>query len=995
MKESRVTRRFKFPLGKCLNHLLLLCLLVFSFTAMGAQQSGIVKGKVANTKGEPIPGVTVALKGTTQGTISDNEGEWSLNRVPSDGILVFSFVGMKTQEIPVAGKSMISVKLEEETIRLGEVVAIGYGTVTKKEVTGSVATITEKSFTKGDMTNPMSLIQGKVPGLTITNNSGGSPDGGYQVRLRGLNTLMGGKAPLIIVDGVLGTMDMIDPNQVASIDVLKDGSAAAIYGTRATNGVILITTKKPEIGKVQFDLNTYQAYQIMDEDKRFLTPDEYRKALTDRGLTGFDKGESHNVLDEITRPQLNQYYSFTASGGTKSLSFKGNIYYKDNEGIVIGTKSTTFTPSIFVSQSALNDKLKIDYRMTYNKVKNTGLGVGGIVLNSLIRNPTEPLYLPNDGTNGGYYPSTLDDANPMAQIKERTNDVDYQTFSGDINATYNLFPSLKLRVHGTYYNSQNYAGTFLSRLFPNQASNQASLSTSNNENVLFEPDFEYNKRIGDHTFKLLGGYSYYENTHKDFGATNYDFDYDGFLYNNIGSGTALQEGQAEMGSNKNSNKLIAFYSRLMYNYKEKYLISASMRREGSTRFGKNNKWGWFPAISGAWRMNEEDFAKDLPWLSELKLRAGYGVTGNQDIGNYISLERMGVGSRLMYYNQKWINSYAPASNPNPYLKWEMKEEYNLGLDFGFFDNRITGNVDVYHRLISDLLWNYDVPKVINVYDKTTANVGKMSNDGLEIQLNVEPLRVKDFSWVSSFSFAMNRNELISFSDSTRGFTMEYLDMSPVVGTLTQTIVPGRPVGDWYALVYQGIDPADHTKIIYENVDGSVDANGNPTIDSRLDRKVVGNQYPKFELGWNNNFQYKNWDLSLFFRAICGVKALNYERVMYESWNKLNGGKNILRSTLTNHSEYEGLEVYDSRFIEDASYLKLDNVTLGYNFKFKKSSLRLYATGQNLMTITNWTGVDPEKAIPESFDLQKSGTGGDQLLYYPYTRKFLVGLSFKF
>jgi len=979
---------------------------IMQFTAVYAESDEVssllqlrkISGKVTDSKGEPVIGATVVVKGVNgKGTITNVDGKYVLTDVDKNATLSFFFVGMDKKEVVVGSESVINVTLEEGAVNLSEVIAIGYGTVTKKEVTGSVATITEKSFNKGDMANAMSLIQGKVPGLTITNSSGGSPDGSFQLRLRGLNSLMGGKSPLVIVDGVLGTMDMIDPNQVASIDVLKDGSAAAIYGTRATNGVILITTKKPDIGKVKFDFSTYAAYQTLQEDNRFLTAAEYRKLITERGLTDFDKGSSLNAVKEIARPQLNQYYSFTASGGTKDLNFKGNVYFKDNEGIVIGTKSTIFTPSLFVSQSALDDKLKIDYRMTYNKQRNKGLGNNGVVKNALIRNPTEPIYDPNDEAHGGYYTNTanLNQVNPMAQIKERTNDVDNQTFSGDINASYLLFDALKLRMHGTYYNNQNYVGTFLTRFYPNQASNQASLSTSSYENVLFEPDFEYSKSFLGHTIKLLGGYSYYSNTGKSFDMTNYDFDYDVFKYNNIGSGSALQDGLAEMESNKQSNKLIAFYSRLMYNYQQKYLLSASIRREGSSRFGKNNKWGWFPAVSLAWRIDEESFTDDLSWLSDFKLRAGYGVTGNQDIGNYLSLERMRVGSKLMYYNQEWINSYEPASNPNPDLKWEKKDEYNVGADFGFFDSRITGSVDVYYRLISDLLWNYDVPVPPNVYPTTTANVGKMSNKGLEVQLNFEFLKGKNYSWMSSVSYSMNRNEMISFSDESKGYTKEYLDMTPVKGFLTQTVVPGKPVGDFYAMIYQGVDPNDPTKIIYKNSDGSVDENGNPTIDNRLDREVVGNQYPIFELGWNNNFQYKNWDFSFFIRTVYGASALNYERVWYESWNGLNGGKNILRSTLTNHPEYTGLEVYDNRFVEDASYVKLDNVTMGYNFNFAKNSCRLYFTAQNLLTLTKYTGVDPEKAIPENFDTQASGDGSDQLPYYPYTRKFLLGLSFKF
>ncbi len=603
MKKKSTIKGSKFPAtGSAPNFVRLLFFTVFMLTLGLVQATTVgsvtrqvksVSGKVTDQSGASLPGVSVVIKGTSSGVITDTDGKYSISNLPANATLQFSFVGMKKQEVIVGDKTNLNVVLEDETIGLEEVVAIGYGTVTKKEVTGSVASISEKSFSKGDVTNPMSLIQGKVPGLSITNSSGGSPDGSFQIRLRGFSSLMGGLQPLVIVDGVVGAMDMVDPNQIASIDVLKDGSAAAIYGTRATNGVILITTKKPEIGNVKFDLSTYGAYQVMDDDDRFLNPAEYREAITDRGLAAFDKGESLNVLKEITQPQINKNYSFTASGGSKNLNFKGNIYFKDNEGIVIGTKSTTFTPSIFVSQSALNDKLKIDYRMTYSKIKNTNLGVGGAVNNALTRNPTAPIYEPDNGTNGGYYPSTLDDANPMAQVKERTYDVDEHSFSGDVNASYMLFNALKLRVHGNYFNSQDYIGTYYTKHYPNQGTNQASLSTRNLENLLLEPDFEYIKSFSGHTMKVLGGYSYSYDTNKGFNLTNNDFDYDSFLYNNIGSGADRIIGKAEFGSGKEANTLIAFYGRLMYNYNEKYLLSASLRREGSSRFGQTTNGDGF------------------------------------------------------------------------------------------------------------------------------------------------------------------------------------------------------------------------------------------------------------------------------------------------------------------------------------------------------------------------------------------------------------------
>jgi TonB-linked SusC/RagA family outer membrane protein len=451
----------------------------------------------------------------------------------------------------------------------------------------------------------------------------------------------------------------------------------------------------------------------------------------------------------------------------------------------------------------------------------------------------------------------------------------------------------------------------------------------------------------------------------------------------------LNEGLASMGSYKNSNKLIGFYNRLSYNFKNKYLLSASLRYEGSSRFGKNNKWGTFPAISAGWQIHEEDFMQDVSWLTNLKLRVGYGVTGNQDIPNYLSLERLQVSQRQFYLDGQWVNAYQPASNPNPDLKWEKKTEYNIGLDFGMFDSRLYGNIEFYKRNISDLLWWYSVPVPPNVFDTIYANVGEMTNQGIEIQLNYEPFKSKDFSWVTSVNFSKNNNKMVTFSNQGLGYELEFLKMTPAASTWSQLVREGDPVGNWVAPVFEGVD--DNGNAIYKDVNGD----GNIDIQSEEDREVVGNQYPDFDLSWNNNFRYKNFDLSVFFRGSFGQDALNYERMFYESWNPFLAGGNVLKSTLTNNPDYTGIQVYDSRFVEDASYLKLDNLTLGYNLELSKATtLRLYFTGQNLFTITNYSGADPEKAIGD-INTSTETSGNSNLNYYPFTRTYLLGVNFKF
>jgi len=954
-----------------------------------------VTGLVTNEKGVPLADVTVTVKGSAKGTATDSKGNYSIE-VGKGQSLVFSYVGYEEQEIKYTGQRVINVQLNVSYKSLNDIVAIGYGTTTKKEVTGAVTTIKANDFNKGAILNPIGLIQGKVPGLAITRTEGNNPNGGFQILLRGLNTLAGGKQPLIIVDGIVGanTLDMLDPNEIESVDVLKDGSAASIYGTRATNGVILITTKRPKIGKVSYEFSNQLSTEVLSEHNRFFTADEYRtvvnKYYPDLVQT-LDKGYSTNWLKEITRRPLRQDYSFSASGGTESINFRANLYYKDDEGIVKKTSAKTMTPSLFVSSTSLNGRLKIDARLMYSFIKREGADNNNAIFQAVVRNPTEPVYDSTDMIHGGYYTEITSSGqlNPVAMINEHTNNIEEQAFAGDVMASYKLWPTLKLNVHYSFNSNQNYEGTYYTRYYPELGTNgDATVSTAFNHNVLFEPGLEFNKMIGDHNIRAMAGYSYYENQNESLGAHNYDFAVEDFSYNNIGAGSALGSGLADMGSNKNSNKLISFYGRVMYNYREKYLLSTSARYEGSSRFGANNKWGLFPAVSVGWRVTEENFAKNLKWISSLKLRAGYGVTGNQDIDNYLSLSRIETTNRLFYYNGEWLNTYAPASNPNPDLKWEKKGEFDAGVDFGFFKNRITGTFDYYSRKISDLLWNYDVPVPPNVYPTTFANVGILSNHGIELSLSADIIKTKNLLWNSTILYAQNKNKLISFSDAVRGYKLDYLEVNPVNGTWSQLILKGQPVGNFVTPIYIGLDSAGEAVYKDFNKDGMID------IGSQDDRAIVGNAYPKFTLGWTNEFRYKQFDLSFFFRGVFGQSLVNYERALYENWKSLLNGRNIVKSVLDN-PDYQGINVFDSRYVEKASYVKLEYITLGYNFKLKnQNTLRVYITGQNLLTITNYKGVDPEEPI-SNFDLRPAVNGAENLNYYPYTRTFLFGFNINF
>jgi len=976
-----------------IKRILMICGIIFLFSHQLMAQT--VTGKVAdNTTGEVLPGVNIVVKGTTIGTSTFADGSFELNVPSLSDTLSFSFIGYETLDIPIDGRTTINVELDSQAISGEELVVVGYGTMSRKEVTGSVSTVRAEDFSEGPVNNPIGLIQGQVPGLDIR-TSGGNPNSGYQIRLRGLNSLSGGKSPLIVVDGGVWTnsLEAIDPNSIASIDVLKDGSAAAIYGTRATNGVILITTKTPQVGSINFEFNSSLSTEVSSDVDRYLSPNEYRDVVKEyypNREEGLISGNNTNWVDQVSRNAFNQEYRLTASGGSENISVRASLFYKDDQGLIQKTGAKTLTPSLFISQKGLDGNLQIDYRLRYSIINREQANLG-VIGQALRRNPTEPVFDPEDTENNGYYTVVGSSGylNPVAMLNEMVNPKEDKYFTGSMSASYNLTNSLGLSLDGSYNTFQTYSGFYQTRNYPEVGTDgNAIISAEDRYDVSFEPGFEFITDIGEHGLQALGGFSYFRNEYKNLQANNYNFDVDNFSFHNIGAGSAIDDGLATMGSAKTTNKLISYYGRTMYNYSQKYLASASVRYEGSTRFGANNKWGLFPAVSVGWRIVEEDFANDIEWLSNLKLRAGYGVTGNQSIPNYQSLSLIQVSSRQGYYNGRWLNTYQPASNPNPDLKWEKKGEFNVGMDFGLFSNRISGSVEYYQRNISDLLWWYDVPVPPNVFNQIYANVGDMENKGIEFSIQWETMRNDNFSWTNNLNYDRNRNKMISLSDPSRGYELEELRVNPAAGTWTQLLQEGKPVGNFVAPVYEGID--ENGDAIYKDVNGDGEVN----IDSPEDREVVGNEYPKFSVGWNSKFQYKNLFASFFFRGVYGHSLLNYERIFFENWQPLLGGRNILRSTLDN-PEYTGLRRYDSRFVEDASYIKLDNLTIGYNLRFAGSSLlRVSLTGQNLFTITDYSGYSPEQNL-SGFNTNVGQSGAGNMNYYPYTRTFSLNLNYKF
>ena len=1003
MKKKSTTRGDEFLIPKetsnfrqisgrihSLFFILTLSLLVLFANNSFSQQVQLLTGKVTDSSKSSLPGVSVVIKGTTNGTITDLNGNYSLPNVPINSTIQFSFVGMKSQEINVGSKTVINISLEEETIGIDEVVAIGYGTQKKGEVTSSITNVKATELIKGNVIDPAGMLQGKVAGLNVVNGAGADPNGKMELNLRGITSLSGGTSPLIIIDGVIGaSLSSVNTEEIESFDILKDGSAAAIYGTRGTNGVIIITTKKAKSGLPTVEFSSYVTTQTVAKKLQNLSASEFRDALKliyPGRESEFDHGASTDWFNEISRTPLDQNYNVAFSAGSDKFSYRASLNYRDSQSIIRKNSNNRMVGKVTINQKGFNDRLNVNYNLGYEHT-NSQYADTWVLQQAFRYNPTEPVYDPTNTVAGGYYRNAgpFDYYNPVAMINERTNEGQNDNLTASTTIDFRLNNFLKINALGSIIRNNFEQGDYRGRYYPIGLGTNGTAynKMTKNYSKLLELSGDFKKDLGHHNIQFIGGYSYQEEVYREFDETNSNFDTDLFLYNNIGAGYGISSGNASMTSYKRSNKLISFFGRFLYNFNEKYLLSASTRYEGSTRFGANNKWGLFPSVSLGWRINKEDFLSNVTWLSDLKLRAGYGVTGNQDIGDYQSLQLLKTGGKFLN-NGKWTTTYPPASNPNPDLKWERKAELDLGFDFGVLKNRISGTFDYYVRNTNDLLFTYDVPVPPNLYNTIFANVGKMRNSGVEVTVNATPIITKNFKWNTTLIYSSNRNKLISFSDKSKGYELTKLNtgwMPADLQTWTHQIIEGGAIGNFVTLVFEGIDSNGQSKFKDVNTDGKIDDN---------DRVVTGNAYPKFIFSFNNTFSWKNFDLSFLLRGSYGNEVLDIHRIYYENFGYF-GGKNILLSAL-DYPNFKGKAELSSRYVEDASYIKLDNLSIGYNLKpegkiFKNA--RIYVTGQQLLTITKYKGVDPE------ITLTGLAPGVDAYSYFPRTRKFTLGLNLTF
>lgn len=977
---------------------LLLTLLSFSLTALAQQK---VTGKVKDSSGEPVIGASVVVKGNnTMGTITDFDGNFMLD-VPAKSVLVISYIGYVTQEVPTAGKNSLEIVLKEDTKTLDEVVVIGYGTQRKGDVTSSVASVKADNFVKGAVKDVGQLIQGKVAGLAITNPNG-DPTGSTQIRLRGTNTIGGANtAPLVLIDGIPGELGTVAPEDVESVDVLKDGSAAAIYGTRGTNGVILITTKQAKgVDINQVEYNGYVSTSLIAKKLDMLNADEFRTLYPDQ-----DHGADTDWIDEISRTPVSHVHNLSLMGGNSKTNYIANLNYASRQEIMKKSDFESFQGRIEVTHRMFDDKLKLKFGLfgKKNQMESTTSGGsfrGWVYGQATRRNPTDPVR--NEDGTWNENVSKFEYENPLALLYEAEGNVKKTQLRYNGNIVYNPIKDLTLSAVFSYIRdnmNRGYGETLnhISALRDGLAG-WSSVGAYTKMEKLMELTAQYNKEIGAHKFSVLGGYSYNETDFEELWIDNYGFQDDYFGgWHNIGIGSALKDGKANIGSKKTPTNLIGFFGRATYSFKNRYLLMGALRYEGASQlWGTDNAWGLFPSISVGWRITEEAFMKNQKIFDDLKLRVGYGVTGSQPKDPFLGVAMLKYGS-YAFVNGNWVQTIVPASNPNPDLKWEEKKETNIGLDFVSWGGRLSGSIDYYNRDVDGLIYEYGVPTPPNLYNKTMANGGTMRNRGVEVLVTVVPVQNKDFEWSTTGTFSLNSNKLISLSGSIFKSDYDYFNTGTVEysGQVADShrVQVGESIGNFYG--FKVVDVDSEGRWIYEDRNGEL-VNYKDFTHAPEDKHVIGNGLPKWYAGWNNTLRYKNFDLNVTMRGAFGFQIINGGRMNYENVknsrfeNRLKSVNDLVfgKHTLSPEVEPE----FNSYYVEDGDYWKIDNITLGYSFgqvgKYIKS-LRIYGSVLNALTITGYKGIDPEVST------DGLTPGYDTRDRYPSVRSFTFGVNVKF
>jgi TonB-linked SusC/RagA family outer membrane protein len=969
----------------------LLMLIAVVCFALDVSAQTTVSGHVKDDTGEDVIGASVMEKGTSNGTVTDFDGKFTL-QCKSGATLVISFIGYNPQE--VKAKDGLEITLKEDVAQLNEVVVVGYGSMAKKEISSSVVQISKDQFNQGAASDPMALIAGKVAGLNVASSADANPNAMTNIQVRGAGSLTASNGPLVVIDGIAGgDLRNIATQDVESITVLKDAGSAAIYGTRGANGVILVTTKKGSgtAGVTNVTYDSYIAFNVQKPRVGILSTDEFR-----RSRRGQDYGADTDWWDEITRPvsyNLNQYLSIDSS--TKNGYFGLSVNYKKGNGLDIVSGREEYGGRFVGEQRVLNNRLQFNSSLSVRKVHEEW-GNDGLFDTALTMNPTVPVKNPD----GSYYQpnSPTDIHNPVNDLKENVSQGDriYLLGNADMKLNilqmeqHNLNTSLSYALQYNDLKDNFYTPSTSSESFWNGYAGRARINYQKWWTNRLEWLVNYTLTLSEHQLKAVLGYSWERSKWEQSGNENMGFVYDALSYHGIGSGSYLRDGKANLWAGSSESTLIGFFGRLNYNYRDMIFASASMRREGSTKFGANTKWGNFPSGSLAWEITKAPFAQSLAQaFQSLKPRVSYGVTGRSDFNAYQSIATYSTRGAYLIDNQ-WINGYAPSLNANPDLAWEKSTAFNVGVDFVALNSRLRGSVEYFDRRSKDLLYNYTAPQPPFIYNTILVNVGTTKNTGIEVSLDYDVLAKKALKWTTGINWSMGQTKLTKLSSDA--YQMAYLDLYQKPGPGTSEyffrVEEGGKIGQFYGYEHAGVDE-NGLLLIYDNKGNAVPAaQADPTY-----KRNIGNGAPKHFLSWSNSLSYKNWDLSMLFRSALGFEIFNMRK--YGMGLKGSGTDNVLRKAYTDYADVESSGgIISSYFLEKGNYFKLDNVTLGYSYSPKSrqlvENLRIYLTAKNVFTLTGYEGNDP--SIVTSTGITP---GIDSNSAYPQATNITLGVTVRF
>jgi TonB-linked outer membrane protein, SusC/RagA family len=955
------------------------------------QQS--ITGRVVTADQLPLAGVSIAEKGVQNTAVTDEEGRFSITAASLPTTLVLTYIGYTSQEVHVASTGPLTITMEEDLASLDEVVVVGYGTVEKRDLTTAVTTMRPKDLIQGAV-SPLMAIQGKVPGLTVSSTNGSDPNANVSVQLRGINSVNAAQGPLIVIDGVPGgSLNTVVREDIESINVLRDASAAAIYGTRASGGVILITTKRARAGATNITYTTEGYLESVRRRPEVLSPEEYLA----HGR-GEDLGHRTDWYDEITTDNpFSHRHVVNVNGGTENAQVYATFNYRDATGIAIGSSRKEYGGRINSTFKLLNGLAELSTNVSYNHTNanffqlNTDRNDNSIFNMALVLNPTETPYDPNDPTGYNVWTGGYDYWNPVAEIMLLKNRNEYRNLLANstlkVNITDDLTTSLMVGVnnsseHPTFYRSAQHR---ISRL--DNVDGYARQDYKRWNDRTFEWTANYQKTVDNHNINAVAGYSYQDFNGQGFHANNADFPVDGLEEHSMGNGAFLPDGRAGMGSWKNpSVKLAAFFGRVNYSFMDRYLLTASVRREGSSKFAKENRWGTFPGISLGWRASEESFLRDSRVLSDLKIRGGYGETGNEGFGSEVAF-RMYSPDTWWLTGEDWIRTFGVRHNQNADIKWEVKKEFNVGFDFGLFSNRLSGRFDYYVRRVDDMIYNISVSQPPAIHDLTTMNVGNMENRGFEGDLTGVIVSNADWDYSSTIAFSHNKSVLTSLWGST---TFQDRKGFPAPGSPGNAVrlYPGEEIGRFFLWRHAGFTEEGNW-MLYDAEGNAFDVT--QRTKTIADKAFVGNAIPRLILSWNHSLRYKQFDASVYMRSWLGHDVFNMINMYYSVPNVV--GQNVLKKAYEDHAHVIGEKELSDYWLEKGSFLKIDAISLGYNLPQQwikpLKNMRIYAAGRDLFVFTNYSGLDPE------VNINGLDPGFEERDAYPKTRTFMLGLQVNF